>query len=105
MATKGTESKAIATKKILEAFEGSFQYDKEIRIPFMEDGNEIQLKCVLTCAKTNVLPNGDNAIPGAEDAEINFGEVGTSTPAIEKTVEPTQEEKDNVKRLMDVLGL
>lgn len=105
MATKGATSKTIATKKILEVFEGSFQYDKEIRIPFIEDGNEIQLKCVLTCAKTNVLPNGDNAIPGAENTEINFDSNELVTPAVEKIVEPTQEEKDNVKRLMDVLGL
>ena len=64
MALKGSISKEIVTKKILETFEGSFQYEKEIRIPMEEDGNQIQLKCVLTCAKTNVEPNGENAIPG-----------------------------------------
>lgn len=105
MATKGTQSKAIVTKKILDTFEGSFQYDKEIRIPLIEDGSEIQLKCVLTCAKTNVLPNGDNAIPGAENAEINFEVEEPVKTTINKNIEPTQEEKDNIKRLMDVLGL
>ena len=73
MALKGSISKEIVTKKILETFEGSFQYEKEIRIPMEEDGNQIQLKCVLTCAKTNV--------------------------------EPKQEEKNNVKKLMQMLNL
>ena len=100
MALKGSISKEIVTKKILETFEGSFQYEKEIRIPMEEDGNQIQLKCVLTCAKTNVEPNGENAIPG-ETTPIAAG-----IPASEKTfVEPTQEEKDNVQKLMQMLNL
>ena len=65
-----------------------------------EDGNQIQLKCVLTCAKTNVEPNGENAIPG----EVT--PVAAGIPANEKTfVEPTQEEKDNVQKLMQMLNL
>ena len=97
MALKGSISKEIVTKKILETFEGSFQ---EIRIPMEEDGNQIQLKCVLTCAKTNVEPNGENAIPG----EVTPTAAGI--PASEKTfVEPTQEEKDNVQKLMQMLNL
>ena len=65
-----------------------------------EDGNRIQLKCVLTCAKTNVEPNEENAIPG----EVTS--VAADIPANEKTfVEPTQEEKDNVQKLMQMLNL
>ena len=100
MALKGSISKEIVAKKILETFEGSFQYEKEIRIPMEEDGNQIQLKCVLTCAKTNVEPNGENAIPG----EVT--PVAAGVPASERTfVEPTQEEKDNVQKLMQMLNL
>ena len=99
---KGAVSKTKATEMILKAFPGSFTYDKEIRIPFVEDGEEIQLKCVLTCAKVNVEPNGDVAIPGEVSADINFGE---SEFTEEKIVEPTQEEKDNVKKLMATFGL
>jgi len=99
---KGAVSKTKATEMILKAFPGSFTYDKEIRIPFVEDGEEIQLKCVLTCAKVNVEPNGDVAIPGEVSADINFGE---SKSTEEKIVEPTQEEKDNVKKLMATFGL
>lgn len=99
---RGVVSKTKATEMILKAFPGSFTYDKEIRIPFVEDGEEIQLKCVLTCAKVNVEPNGDVAIPGEVSADINFGE---SKSTEEKVVEPTQEEKDNVKKLMATFGL
>lgn len=104
MATKGSSSKAIVLKKILETFQGSFLYNdgKEIRIPMIEDGIEIQLKCTLTCAKENITPESDIAIPGvsATDEKIEFGK---QEP--EKRVEMTQDEIDNVKRLMDTLGL
>ena len=99
---RGQISKTKAAEMILKAFPGSFTYDKEIRIPFQEDGEEIQLKCVLTCAKVNVEPNGDVAIPGEVPADINFED---SKPIEQKVVEPTQEEKDNVKKLMETFGL
>lgn len=99
---RGAVSKTKAIEMILKAFPGSFTYDKEIRIPFQEDGEEIQLKCVLTCAKVNVEPNGDVAIPGEVSADINFED---SKPIEQKIVEPTQEEKDNVKKLMETFGL
>lgn len=99
---RGAVSKTKATEMILKAFPGSFTYDKEIRIPFQEDGEEIQLKCVLTCAKVNVEPNGDIAIPGEVSADINFE---NNKPIEQKTIEPTQEEKDNVKKLMETFGL
>ena len=69
---------------------------------FAEAGEEIQLKCVLTCAKVNVEPNGDVAIPGEVPADINFED---SKPIEQKVIEPTQEEKDNVKKLMETFGL
>lgn len=99
---RGAVSKTKATEMILKAFPGSFTYDKEIRIPFQEDGEEIQLKCVLTCAKVNVEPNGDVAIPGEVSADINFED---SKPIEQKAIEATQEEKDTVKRLMQTFGL
>lgn len=100
MALKGADSKIAATKKILEVFEGSFTYEKEIRIPFIENGEEIQLKCTITCAKTNVSPNGDIAIPGEKTNELNFEE-----KEIKPIMEASQEEKDNVARLARMLDL
>ena len=105
---KGSESKSIFYAKILETFEGSFMYNdgKEIRIPFKEDGKDIQLKIVATCAKDNVEPGGDAAVPGvkatkatiAEGAEPVFEDVSVA-------VEPSAEELNTVSNLMESLGL
>lgn len=101
MAVKGTILKKEITDKILEVFPGSFLYNdgKEIRIPGMEDGQLIQVKVALTCAKTNVEQNGENALPG----EVMPTSTVDSAP--QATVEISQEEKNNVKKLMASLGL
>lgn len=106
---RGAVSKEIISKKILEIFEGSFKYNdgKEIRIPLQEDGEEIQIKVALTCAKDNVFPGQDNAIPGAAAQTITT--INTPVMNTEKketvTVEPTAEEKQNVSDLLRALGL
>ena len=101
---RGQELKKEISKKILEFFPNSFLYNdgKEIRICGQENGEEIQIKVTLTAAKENVYSGQDNAIPGIS-AETNQA-IDNST--IEsKIVEPTQEEKDNVKKLMETFGL
>ena len=65
MAAKGSVLKEEITNKILECFPGSFRYDKEIRIPGIENSENLQIKITLTCAKVNVENGGDTAIPGA----------------------------------------
>ena len=108
---RGAVSKEIISKKILEIFEGSFKYNdgKEIRIPLQEDGEEIQIKVALTCAKDNVSPGQDNAIPGAAAQTIAITTMNTPVMNTEKketvTVEPTAEEKQNVSDLLRALGL
>lgn len=101
MAAKGSISKEIIVQKILDTFEGAFKFDKEIRIPMIEDGAEVQIKVTLTCAKTNVESGMDTAIPGATAAT-------TATPkAIDNhgVAEVTEEEKQNVLKAMKALGL
>lgn len=102
MALKGTIAKKEITDKILATFEGSFLYNdgKEIRIPMIEDGNEVQIKVALTCAKDNVSQGADVALPGSTDTTV----VSTATVAT-APVETTQEEKDNIKKMMAALGL
>lgn len=95
---RGQNSKQDATQKILQLFPGSFVYEKEIRLPYTEEGEAIQLKCVLTCAKTNVGENEDIAIPGETKETVNTIQENIN-------VEPTQEEKDNVKNLLESFGL
>ena len=91
---KGSESKELFYKKILETFDGSFLYNgnKEIRIPMVENGELIQLKVSVVCAKENV----------------NIGNAGTE---VKGSIEPkvaadiTEEEKTEVVNLIEKLGL
>jgi hypothetical protein len=107
MAAKGSILKEDITKKILNLFPGSFVYNKEIRIPGIENSEELQIKCVLTCAKTNVDNGGDVAIPG-ETASItptNVDKKVTETTPVSASMEPTEEERQNVRALIEKLGL
>ena len=93
MAVKGAVAKEKITEKILETFPNSFKYDKEIRIPFEEDGNKVQIKVVLTCSKVNVENAGGSATHSAN-----------SSTSIEPQVVTEQEKKD-VVNLLENLGL
>lgn len=101
MAARGSESKNIITAKLLETFAGSFIYDKNVIIPMVENGENLQIKIALTCAKTNVESGMDTAIPGAAPQ---------STPTLKVmdthgVAEVTEEEKQNVLKAMAALGL
>lgn len=103
---RGAVSKETITNQILAAFPGSFKYDKEIRIPIMEDGETIQIKVTLTAAKTNVEAGGDTAVPGYQSvASSNTGTVSNVVAAGKEPLQPTAEEKQNVANLMSLLGL
>ena len=101
---KGAVAKEAIFAKMLEVFEGSFMYNggKELRIPYDEEGNLVQIKVALTCAKENVSANGEvqkaAAVASEEDAPRNF-------PEPRKAVEPSPEEKKNVEDLIKSLGL
>lgn len=101
MAARGSESKNIITAKLLETFAGSFIYDKNIIIPMVENGENLQIKIALTCAKTNVESGMDTAIPGAAPQTTV-----TPTPLDNHGIaEVTEEEKQNVFKAMQALGL
>ena len=92
MAAIGAEEKEIIKNKILEMFNGSFCYDKEIRIPL----NDRQIKVTLTCAKVNVDP---------PDGEVSASvDTVTTTPVVENT-EMTAEEIAEVKSIAQRLNL
>ena len=96
---KGSILKQEITNKILETFPGSFLYNngKEIRICGNENGELLQVKVTLTCAKENVEVGNDN--------DNNVTIAANNVVDSNTTVEPTQEEKDNVRRLMEALNL
>lgn len=98
---KGAMAKANVMKKILSTFEGAFEYGKEIRIPMLEDGTEVQIKVTLTCAKENVECGADTALPGEFPTPVN----AAPTPVNTAPIQPTAEEKQNVANLLRSLGL
>jgi hypothetical protein len=105
MAAKGSVLKQEIAQKILTAFPGSFLYNdgKEIRINGMEDGVQLQVKCVLTCAKTPV-ENEDAAV--AVDTSQVSG-IDINPPATGENIpdEPSKEEKERLAALINRLGL
>ena len=112
MAAKGSVLKEQIIQKILETFPGAFKYDKEVRIPGDEGGEELQIKVTFTCAKVNVEPGEDTAVPGAKTTATATKEKtnskSESTPIAGSTMkleEPTEEEKKNVEDLLTKLGL
>lgn len=109
MAAKGSVLKEQIIQKILETFPGAFKYDKEVRIPGDEGGEELQIKVTFTCAKVNVEPGEDTAVPGTTTAtKEKTNSKSESTPIAGSTMkleEPTEEEKKNVEDLLTKLGL
>ena len=99
---KGAEEKQMVIDKIKEVFPEAFEYDKVIRIPI----GDVQIKIALTCAKDNVEPGGDAAVPGAKATKVAITE--GAEPVFEDvsaTVEPSEEELNAVSNLMTSLGL
>lgn len=107
---RGTESKSYITQKILETFEGSFLYNdgKEIRIPLKEDGEIVQIKVTLTCAKTNVSTEDSTPVefkttPAANASnELNFEDTPTPSPV---EINTTPEERANIARLVEKFNI
>lgn len=91
MAARGTNSKNTITEVLLKTFKGSFLYNngKELRIPCMENGELLQIKCTLTCAK-------DNVEAASSAVSINSSD---------KYVEPTAEDMKAVQELLKELGI
>lgn len=91
---KGQIAKDVITKCVLKVFDGSFINDKEIRIPFMENGELVQIKVALTCAKVNV--EGGGTSPVANEAAPAFTDADR---------EITPEEVKAVRDLIEQLNL
>ena len=111
MAVKGQAAKQEVMATILEAFgDNAFMYNdgKEVRVNCTENGEKVQIKIALTCAKVMVEAGADNAIPGAgikKDNTSPFPEPLTATATADTIVEVTDEEKENVAKLMASLCL
>ena len=106
MALKGAIAKQEVTQKILDTFKDSFVYEKEIRIPWIEEGVPLQLKVTLTAAKVMVNAGGDAAMPGGTAEENAAAPVQATSDAPKVTnIETSAEEKENLSKLLRSLGL
>ena len=106
MALKGSQAKEEITKKILEVFPAAFRYDKEIRIPWTEDGEQVQIKVALTAAKVMVNAGGDAAMPGDTVEEVAAAPVQATLDAPKvANIETSAAEKENLSKLLRSLGL
>ena len=100
MAARGSEAKAIVSKLILTMFKESFSPDsKEIRIPVIENGEEIQIKVTLTAAKTNIERDGSGEIKEKLPVAVATGDVVKCGPL-------TDEEKRSIlEQLMGIVDV
>lgn len=97
---KGQIVKQEILNKMLEVFPGSFmQDDKILRIPVEEGGEPVEIKVTLTAAK-DLLAGG-----GSLDWSDSTDKKDAGTVASPLTTEPTEEEKQNVQRMLEKLGM
>ena len=105
MAARGSILKQEVATKILAAFPGSFLYNdgKEIRINGVEDGQNLQIKVTLTCAKVAVEGGEDTVLPGENVKTTSPAQAITTSEKVPQ--EPTNEEKERLKTLLNQLGM
>ena len=108
MAIKGAVAKEQVIKELLTYFgDRAFQYDKDIRVNCVENGEMVQIKIALTAAKVAVEKDGDVALPAAAPIpKAEMVDFESSTPApVAAPAEPSAQEKKNIQDLLAKLGL
>lgn len=105
MAARGSVLKQDVAKKILMTFPNSFLYNdgKEIRINGIENGENLQIKVTLTCAKVAVEGGEDTVLPGENVKTASPAQTITTSEKVPQ--EPTNEEKERLKTLLNQLGM
>lgn len=90
---KGSFAKEAIANKIFEVFPDAFKAnDKEIRIPMDDNGELVEIKITMTCAK--------DIIGGGNQVQSNV-----ATPAPASLESPTEEEVKEVRNIIAELGL
>lgn len=98
---KGADSKEIIFKKLTQVFPGSFMDDKVLRIPMTENGEPLEIKVALTCAK-DILGDGVAASAFPDNGE---SPAAPSLAISEADIEPSEDEKNNVAKMLESLNL
>lgn len=100
MAAKGAIAKEKVIKKIEQTFGSDYIgiYDKKIYLWSEENGEKIQIALTLTCPKNLIEANSFNEKESA--SELNFEDTTSQKlPII------NEEERENINKLMQKLGL
>ena len=98
---RGNEAKNFVENKIREAFGELYvgTVDKKIYVWGMENGEKVQICIAMTCPK---VPVG----VGSENNGIDFDNMPAGGSATEfKPAEITNEETENIRKLLSELGL
>lgn len=103
MAARGSIAKEEIINKILDTFIGSFINGKEVRIPWREGGEDLQIKVTLTAAK-DVIDN-PNEVKNFSTPSGGFPVMSDPIPETPIEKEPSAEEKANLRLLINKLGL
>lgn len=107
MAARGTIAKEKVEKKIAECFGEDFigLYDRKCYVWANDGGEKVQIAISMTCPKTPIeidtsINTGGDWDWGDSDKKVNNVAVAVAEPA-----EITEEEVDNLKTLLEKLGL
>ena len=107
---RGNQVKELILRKMKTLFPDMFQSGKEYRIPAQENGERIEIKITLTCAKENI--GGDN-VPSLGGG-FNFSDEPIDIPKKQQEEEDmveefdpqvTSEEKKEIQDLLTRLNL
>ena len=102
---KGAASKERIFAKLLEVFPGSFmQDDKILRIVEQENGETVEIKVTLTAAK-DILGAGAAKTDPKTQGEFDWSADASTSAEAAAAAQPTDEEKQNIRRMMAALGL
>lgn len=101
MAAKGSIAKVDIFKKILDTFNGSFMNgEKELRIPWMENGEQLEIKVTLTAAKDILGDLGATSQVNPTHTEPATTSIPMNTQTADVPSEPTDEEKERIAKLV-----
>ena len=106
---KGAQAKQQIFTKLLEVFPGSFmQDDKILRIVEQENGETVEIKVTLTAAK-DILGAGTSSnqiTKPTPTEEFDWSDTqGSSGVEAAAAADLSETEKENIRKIMEALGL
>ena len=102
---KGAIAKKEIFDKLLTVFPGSFMAnEKTLRIPYEEEGAPLEIKVTLTAAKDIIGEVVKGDFDWSDEESKERGQRAKVGVIEEILTEPTQEEKENVQRMLESLG-